>query len=473
MDDPYSRYSNTWDPRVGPAAADFDPNDIEDDGDDGLASHDSRRRSVLSFGRHSSHGILPGAGAGAVAAGGAAAGAGTAGVAAADGGGFKRTLSRLVPGRNGALPVHAGSGNNASGQYGPVPGSAGMGMDGPPEKSEWLSRQKKGNKKMRWLVGIILGILLIGAIVGGIVGGVLASRRNNNSNGSSRSRSSSGKSDKGELNNDSSEIKELLGNSKLRRVFPGMDYTPLNAQYPACLSNMPRQNEVTKDVAVMSQLTNRIRLYGTDCNQTEMVLHAIDTLDLKDDTKVWLGVWQDKNTTTNARQLEHMYTLLDKYGADRFAGAIVGNEVLFREDMTLTELATILRGVKSNFTSKKIDLPVATSDLGDDWTKELTAEVDIVMSNVHPFFAGKTAEEATGWTWNFWQTKDVVLTKDDPSKKQIISEVGWPSGGGKSCGDSPACTSSTPGSIAGINEMNKFMEDFVCQGLNNGTEFFW
>lgn len=71
-----------------------------------------------------------------------------------------------------------------------------------------------------------------------------------------------------------------MNNQDLHKVFPGVDYTPLNTQYPDCLKVGASQNNVTRDMAVLSQLTNAVRLYGTDCNQTEMVLHAIDSLEL-------------------------------------------------------------------------------------------------------------------------------------------------------------------------------------------------
>ena len=463
-DDPYQRYSNTWDPRMESAGmSDFNPNDIEDDGDDGLTERVSPRRSVLSFGRHSSHGILPPAAASA-APDGTVEGARAAGVAGvvAGSGGIRGRLGRLV-GR--------GDRNTSSGQYGPVPASTsgGGGGGGHTEKSEWLNQQTKGNKTLKWVVGVAIAVLLAGAVTGGVIGGVLGARHNNrNSGGSSRSSGGAKTDSKGDLTKDSAEITKLMGNSALHRVFPGMDYTPLNSQYPDCLHDPPSQNDITKDVAVMSQLTNRIRLYGTDCNQTEMVLHSIDVLGLQD-VKVWLGVWQEKNATTNARQLEQMYSVLDKHGQDRFAGVIVGNEVLFRKDMTEPGLAKVLTEVKTNLTSKNIKLPIATSDLGDSWTAQLASDVEVVMSNVHPFFAGVSVDLAAGWTWDFWQTHDVPLTK---TARHVISEVGWPSKGGNNCVPGP-CLDKTSGSVAGIDQMNKFMETFVCQSLKNGTEFFW
>ena len=53
----------------------------------------------------------------------------------------------------------------------------------------------------------------------------------------------------------------------------------------------------------------------------------------------------------------------------------------------------------------------------------------------------------------------------------MISEVGWPSGGGTDCGtDATTCAQ---GSVAGIDEMNTFMDNFICQSLANSTSYFW
>ena len=443
-DNPYPGYSSTWDPRVG--QHDFDHNDIDDDGDDGMPVP-GRQRSMLTLGKSSDQSLAKGS---------IASGAG----AAAAGGGF---LAGLV----GRKAVGGGS-RDTSGQYGPVAGQA---FDvSRQEKSEW-AEQAARRKRMRWIFAVLLVLAIIGAIIGGVVGALRTSGGNDNKkDNSGQGQPASADDGSGDLDLNSAEIKKLLGNPDLHKVFPGMDYTPFNAQYPDCLTNPPSQNNVTRDMAVLSQLTNAVRLYGTDCNQTEMVLHSINKLSLTD-MKVWLGVWLENNATTNSRQLGAMYDLLDKNGAAPFAGVIVGNEVLFRKDLTETALGTVLSDVKSNLTSKKIDLQVATSDLGTDWTAGLVDSVDIVMSNVHPFFGGVAAADAAAWTWNFWQQNDVVLT-EGTAKTNVIAETGWPSTGGNDCG-AVNCTSDSQGSIAGIDEMNTFMETFVCQSLANKTEYFW
>lgn len=433
-----------------------DPQSVADDGDDGLflSAQDPKRASRLSFGRHSK-----GSNTAVNAIPLAATGTAGAGGAAAAGGLFNR---------------------DPSGNYTSVPGGSagGGGSQEALEKSTWLQANDNSRRKwMKWLF-IILGVLVILGIVGGIAGGVLATRKGS-SNSSNSNSASADESANGDLNINSSDIQKLMNNPNLHKVFPGLDYTPLNGQYPACLTVPPDQNNVTRDVAVMSQLTNAVRLYGTDCNQTQMVLHAITQLQLQPSAmQVWLGVWLENNQTTNDRQMAQMYEILDQYGTKYIKGIIIGNEVLFRQDMSASALEQILTDTKQNLTKNNYNVSVATSDLGSSWTADLVEAVDIVMANVHPFFGGVPAPQAAGWTWDFWQTNDVVLTKGMTGKSNLIAETGWPSQGGNDCGTSSAgttinCSSSTAGSVAGIDEMNTFLSDWVCTALTNGTEFFW
>ena len=440
VDGPYKRYSSPWDPRVD--QNDFHPDEIADDGDD-VIHENPRRKSMLGMGRQSDKDIPK-----AIVVGGAAAG-----------------------GALGGIGEMVGS-RHPSGNYGPVPASD-LNGQGNQEKMQWLAEEAAARKRKK-IVFICLGVLALIAIVGGATaGGILGSRRASETSSLPTGGGLSAEQDdgNGDLDKDSDEIKALMNNEDLHRVFPGIAYTPFNAQYPACLTNPPSQNNVTRDMAVLSQLTKVVRLYGTDCNQTDMVLHSIDKLGLTD-IKVWMAVWLDGNSTTNDRGFSDMYSILDRHGEDWFAGVVLGNEVLFREEMTMTELVSTVTKVRTNFTEKEIDLPIAVADLGDNWKAELAKVVDVVMSNIHPFFAGVGVDEATDWTINFWQMKDAVLTQGT-QKENIISEVGWPSGGGKDCGQAPTCTDSTPGAVAGIDEMNTFMESWVCEALSNGTNYFW
>lgn len=450
-DSPYNRYSST-NLNNAPGMGHINPNELADDDDWGMGdtTTQNKRRSFLNIGsRDGSRNGSPGS---SINGGLAAAGGATAGVGA-----YAAT-------------------RDGSGKYNPVPTINGSNSSNPELISEkpnnWRAQDDlKKRKKRMWIAISIIAVILLGAILGGVLGAVL------NRGGSHDGKSATGQSasdveadNKDDLGKNSAEIKKLMNNQNLHKVFPGMDYTPLNAQYPDCMKVGPSQNNITRDMAVMSQLTNAVRLYGTDCNQTQMLIHAIDRLEIKDTMKIWLGVWLDNNDTTTTRQIDQTWKILDDYGCDYFKGIIIGNEVLYRKDLTAAQLLTHISNFRQNITDHKCKLPVGMADLGDNWTADMASKVDYVMSNVHPFFAGVDAKAAAGWTWNFWQTKDVTLTATNQNIKQVIAEVGWPSGGGTSCGAATTCAA---GSVAGVDEMNQFMSDWVCPSMKNGTEYFW
>ncbi|KAI1419757.1 glycoside hydrolase superfamily [Xylaria sp. FL1777] len=452
--DPQMAYGQRMDPRLGQ----FNPNDIDDDGDDGLEYRRSARNSMLSLGNSSGRGANSASATAAGAAGGAAAGGVLGGL--------------LGRNRNSAVsydPVQ----NPATANPGGVVGEYDLGPRA--EKSDWMAKQSSSRKKWKWITAIVVLLVVAGAVVGGVLGSKYANKGSSSSSGSGSGSNSQGQSanddtsQNGDLNINSGEIQALLNNPNLHKVFPGVDYTPINVQYPDCLKNPPSQNNVTRDVAILSQLTNTIRLYGTDCNQTEMTIHAINQLKMEDDIKIWLGVWQDDNNVTNTRQLDRMWTILDTYGDKPFKGLIVGNEILFRKQMTTQELGNLLDSVRSNLTKHNWDLPVATSDLGDNWDSTLAQVSDYIMGNVHPFFAGQDSKVAASWTWTFWQNKAGSFFKSD-QEKNVISEIGWPTKGGTDCGGATTCED---GAVAGIDELNTLLNTWVCQALNNGTNYFW
>ncbi|GAB1311496.1 hypothetical protein MFIFM68171_01706 [Madurella fahalii] len=475
-DDPYQNLSRHPNPSLGAV----DPNEIEDDGDDGLEyARRGPRTSMLSLGsshRDRNSAVI----AGGVVAGGVAAGGVLGGLVGRNGSGSLST--QYAPVNNAAVGDGASGRSGGGGAY---TGSA-LAMAGG-EKAGWGASKASRLSGRKWKLIIIFTIaaLVFAGIILGVLFGIVFKNNNNGNSGSSGSGSGSSSSSQGDistaegdtrangdLNINSAEIQSLMNNPNLRKVFPGMDYTPLNTQYPDCIHNPASQNNITRDLAILSQLTSTVRLYGTDCNQTQMLIHAVDQLNLKGKVKIWLGVWQDANATTNSRQLEQMWDILETYDTEYFKGVIVANEILFREQMTITALGSLLEEVRRNMTDRGLaSLPVATSDLGDKWSATLASQSDAIMANIHPFFAGEPAETAADWTMYFWGNKTSTFLKTDASMN-IIAETGWPSHGGMACGNEFE-TDCPDRAVAGIDEMNVFMEDWVCRALEDGTEYFW
>ena len=233
-------------------------------------------------------------------------------------------------------------------------------------------------KKRKWILLIIGALLVIGAATGLTV--YFVKFYNKSPSSSSVTGSLSGAN-----NANADKTGDIVIDPRLKKVFYGMAFTPLNSQYPSCGAS---QANVTANIATLSQLTSRIRLYGNDCNQTEFVLNAIQKL--KVDMTVTLGIWLDSDTATNNRQLSQFYSIINNYPMTMFDGVYVGNEVLYSKTLTSTQLISIIQGVKANLTSMGKIMPVGTSDLGSNWAvePELAQAVDIIGTNTHPFFSG-------------------------------------------------------------------------------------
>lgn len=79
-------------------------------------------------------------------------------------------------------------------------------------------------------------------------------------------------------------------------------------------------------------------------------------------------------------------------------------------------------------------IPVGTADAGSFFNNEVLSAVDYGMSNVHPWFANVSIDQAAGWTAEFFQENNVVVAQNLTNKPQMyIAETGWPSVSGFFC----------------------------------------
>ncbi|KAG0152166.1 hypothetical protein CROQUDRAFT_667483 [Cronartium quercuum f. sp. fusiforme G11] len=261
------------------------------------------------------------------------------------------------------------------------------------------------------------------------------------------------------------------------RSFYGMAYSPDGALLPDCGAS---QANVTRDIANMAQLTPRIRLYGSDCNQTALVLQGI-----KDagnvDLSVWLGIFIDGNDTVYQRQMDAVVDAIKTYGSEHIAGITVGNEYLLlsygdsgspTDAKGVAARTTLLNYIqKTNKTIQALKLnkaiPLGTADAGSAVTKELCAGTDYVMANVHPWFGKVPIEQSAAWTWQFFQDFDVSVCAQAANKPiTYIAETGWPS-----ATDNASMATDWP-SGPSIANLQMFLDTFICQANKNATNYY-
>lgn len=138
----------------------------------------------------------------------------------------------------------------------------------------------------------------------------------------------------------------------------------------------------------MSQLTSRIRNYGSGCNQSSILMQAIK--DTKVNITVWLGVYIGSNETVNLQQMTETISVLKTFGIANIGGVTIGNEYILDATNKVTATAYIVEKVKS-FKSMlaalnpPISVPVGTSDAGSEASAALSDGVDYFMANVRTF----------------------------------------------------------------------------------------
>nr|XP_019045226.1 glucan 1,3-beta-glucosidase [Kwoniella bestiolae CBS 10118]OCF24156.1 glucan 1,3-beta-glucosidase [Kwoniella bestiolae CBS 10118] len=333
-----------------------------------------------------------------------------------------------------------------------------------------------GGKRKWWIIGGILGVL---ALIGIIVGVVVSQVNKNNSSSSSNSGSSQRNGNGTSTIKNEGDPSDFDKDSRLHQSFWGFAYTPQDALLPWCGAS---QNNVTRDIQLLSQLTTRLRLYGANCNQSALVLQAIQ--DTKVDMTVWLGIYVDSNEEAYEDQVKSVTEALKTYGTDHVSGVTVGNEYILNTAGTDSTTSSIYLSASKTITDKITEvkaaiaklglsktLPVGTSDAGSVMSKTLGEGIDYFMANVHPWFGSTSIDEAAEWTYNFFQEFDVAPAALASNKPSVyIAETGWPT---ESMNASESNTGfGGPKGEASLANLQTFLDTYVCQANANGTEYF-
>ncbi len=137
--------------------------------------------------------------------------------------------------------------------------------------------------------------------------------------------------------------------------------------------------------------------------------------------KTLVGAWLSDNKEDNEKEIEGLITLAKEGVVDI---AAVGNEVLYRNDLSLEELLGYIRRVKDALPG----IPVGYVDAYYEFSvhPELVEVSDVILSNCYPYWEGCHVDGALNHMQQmFGQVADAAQ-----GKKIIITETGWPSEGG-------------------------------------------
>ncbi|WP_298224879.1 glycosyl hydrolase family 17 protein [Flavobacterium sp.] len=169
--------------------------------------------------------------------------------------------------------------------------------------------------------------------------------------------------------------------------------------------------------------------------------------------KTLVGAWLGSDLELNEKEIEGLITLA-KEGC--VAIAAVGNEVMYRGDLTEEQLLAYINRVKEALP----DIPIGYVDAYYEFSHrpKITEACDVILTNCYPYWEGCPIEYSLHHMQSmFGSAKDA-----GKGKRVIITETGWPSEGG-----------ALKGAVASNENAMKYFIETQLWSQQNNIEIFY
>ena len=198
-----------------------------------------------------------------------------------------------------------------------------------------------------------------------------------------------------------------------------LSYAPFRgSQTPLEPTTMISAAQIDEDLTRLAKITGCVRTYSTDYG-----IAQVPAIAARHGLKVLQGLWLSSHPDKNKEQIETAVMLANRY-PDTILAVVVGNEVLLRGEMSATDLASTIRGVKA-----RVKVPVTYADVWEFWlrNRDVAAAADFITIHILPYWEDFPipARDAAAHV-------DAIrrrVAQAFAPKEVIIGEVGWPSQG--------------------------------------------
>lgn len=146
--------------------------------------------------------------------------------------------------------------------------------------------------------------------------------------------------------------------------------------------------------------------------------------------KTLVGAWLGNDPEINQREIEGLIKLANEGYVDI---AAVGNEVMYRKDLSEDELLAYIHKVKAAIPE---NIPVGYVDAYYEFTikPRITEACDVILTNCYPYWEGTSIDYSLAHMKSMYHQAKSVSN----GKKVIITETGWPSQGENFRGSFPS-----------------------------------
>ena len=204
-----------------------------------------------------------------------------------------------------------------------------------------------------------------------------------------------------------------LSQSVLNNGMHGLCFSPyVEGQKPG---DFISESQIRRKLELIKPYTKWIRTFScTDGNEQIPILAKEYGL------KTLVGAWLGDDPIINEDEINGLINLTNQGYVDI---AAVGNEVMYREDLSEDELIDYINRVKSAIPNTPVGYVDAYYEFTD--RPKITDVCDVILANCYPFWEGCSLEYSLVYMKQmYFQAMSAAK-----GKKVIITETGWPSQG--------------------------------------------
>lgn len=197
----------------------------------------------------------------------------------------------------------------------------------------------------------------------------------------------------------------------LKSQMHGLCFSPYEeGQKPG---DMISEEQIRRRMRIIKPYTKWIRSFScTDGNE------AIPRVAREFGIKTLVGAWLGDDDEINKTEVANLIQLAKEGYVDI---AAVGNEVMYRQDLSEKELLSYMYQVKEALP----DIPMGYVDAYYEFSNrpKITDACDVILANCYPYWEGCSLEYSLLYMKEMFNQ----AVKAANGKKVIISETGWPS----------------------------------------------
>ncbi|KSW23369.1 MULTISPECIES: glycosyltransferase [unclassified Pseudomonas] len=195
----------------------------------------------------------------------------------------------------------------------------------------------------------------------------------------------------------------------------GFSFSPFRLDQSPQSGRFPSDEQIRSDLELVSRMTENIRTYSTKGSLSDIPFLAEEY-----GMRVSLGIWISADEAENEAEIARGIEIANR--SRSVVRVIVGNEALFRREVTKDQLIGYLDRVRA-----AVKVPVTTAEQWHIYEKypELAKHVDLIAAHVLPYWEFVPMQDSVQFVLD--RARDLRLKF--PKKPLLLAEVGWPSNG--------------------------------------------